>query len=299
MIRSIAMHNFVHFDKEQRLVFEEGTNFIIGGNSTGKTAIFELIRRCYSNKKNSTTTSVSNTNELAYAICHFKIPKNYPSFNSKEQQPKEILAGIFIKKRIDTEFKKAKRSVAKTESSQVQAHGFEYYKVICSMSTRASVQTFVKKFKGHYGCNTEDLKGDSIHCKEINIETTVLDRVKNCGTRSHIKEFYQLIENSFVPSVSTNTFEKAMKSMSAIYDWLEKGYVGILPMRSIGPIQWTNSIKLNKHKNRISNYSKANQNSEILLRLLGNNKVNKEKEKNFIDILYILTNSLKVMEQFW
>lgn len=98
MIRSISLHNFVHFNEEQRLVFEEGTNFIIGGNSTGKTAMLELIRRCYSNNVNRSTSSVLDKNKLAYAVCHFTIPQHYPSIDiSCIQQPKEVLSCIFVK----------------------------------------------------------------------------------------------------------------------------------------------------------------------------------------------------------
>lgn len=268
------MHNFVHFQQKQRLVFEEGTNFIIGGNSTGKTAVFELIRRCYSNKINTTTTSVLNENELAYAVCHFKIPERFPLINFSEQ-PKEILACTFIKKYNKTGTKKARRGVAKKKSEN-DGNDCEYYKVICTISHDGLIQTFVQKFLGIYGCSTEYLEKNIIDCKQSTAKTSVIENVKNCGTKDAIDEFCKMIENDFESTV-TNSYKETLTTMNALYDWIEKGYVGILPMRSIGPLQWTRS-EFNKHAYRKDNYTKAYNRAEILIDLLDNDKVNKEEE---------------------
>lgn len=169
MIRSIALHNFVHFNQEQRLVFAEGTNFIIGGNSTGKTAVFELIRRCYSNNINTSTTSVLNKNELAYAVCHFTIPERYPAIDSHcIQQPKEILACIFVKNRRNE-----------------NANEFAYYKVISSTSNGHSFQTFVQKCIGLYDCSTEERVQSG--CKEVTLEKSVVEKLIDSDTKNDVK----------------------------------------------------------------------------------------------------------------
>ncbi|VDH99869.1 Hypothetical predicted protein [Mytilus galloprovincialis] len=280
MIRSIAMHNFVHFHHEQRLVFEEGTNFIIGGNSTGKTAVLELIRRCYSNNMNTSTTSVLNEEELAYAICHFTIPEHYPLIDLSEQ-PKEIVTCIFIKKNTKTEIEADLNKVSNTKSSQIKNNGndCDYYKVICSISTDDSIMTFVKKFEGQYGCTTKYLEQHIIDCKQIKTGKSVLEKVKSYGTRDNIAEFFKIIANNLEFIKSTDTL-KEISAMNALYEFLEKGYVGILPMRSIGPLQWTNS-ELNTHDHRKKNYREAYERAEILKHLLDNDKVNKEKEEKF------------------
>lgn len=128
---------------------------------------------------------------MAYAVCHFTIPEWYPLIELQEQ-PKEILTGIFIKKHIKTVCK-AKRSSAKRKHRRNDI-GCNYYKVICSILTDDSIQTFVKKFVGDYGCNTIDLVYNSIHCKQINTKKPLIDEVKNCGTRDEIEELSKLIE---------------------------------------------------------------------------------------------------------
>ncbi|CAC5384554.1 unnamed protein product [Mytilus coruscus] len=263
MLRSIALHNFVHFNQEQRLVFEEGTNFIIGGNSTGKTAILELIRRCYSNNINTSTTSVFDKNELAYAVCHFIIPESYPSIDIEYmQQPKEIFACIFVK-----------------NIKNDKANAFEYYKVISSMSSTSTsngqtFRTFVQKFFGRNGCSTEYFVENTQGCKEVTIETSVIENVRDSGKKDEMHNFFSTITTDF------ESTSGALKTMNTLYDWLEKGYAGILPMRSIGPLQWTKS-KYNKSQHRKDNYENACKRAEILLHLLDNEKVDGNQEAKF------------------
>ncbi|XP_052071069.1 uncharacterized protein LOC127709502 isoform X5 [Mytilus californianus] len=269
MIRSIAFHNFVHFNQEQRLVFEEGTNFIIGSNSTGKTAVLELIRRCYSNNINTSTSSVLNKNELAYAVCHFTIPERYPSLNiSCMQQPKEIIACVFVK-----------------NNRNDQANGFVYYKVISSASNGHSFQTFVHKFLGNYGCRTEKLKSKG--CTEVTLEKAVIEKVTDSGStkdenvedsgskNDEIRNFFIMITKEF-----ESTSKEALKTMNTLYDWLERGNVGILPMRSIGPLQWTKS-RYNKQNYRKRNYKKACKRAEILMHLQDDEMVDEKQKINF------------------
>ncbi|VDH99870.1 Hypothetical predicted protein [Mytilus galloprovincialis] len=278
MIRSIAMHNFVHFHEEQRLVFEEGANFLIGGNSTGKTALFELIRRCYSNKINTTTSSVLNENELAYAVCHFTVPEHYPPikklelFPSKEEQPKELLACIFMKSQGPTTVKKSRKYRNKK---------YDCYKVVCSISSKDSIKTFAHKFVGSYGWDTKQLDKNTKGCKQISLDKSATDDVMDSGRHKNIHDFYKIITSDFESS-TTGSSDLAETNMNALYDWLEKGYVGILPMRSIGPLQWSKS-KLNKHKSRDKNYTNADCRAEILLHLLNNDLVDKIQEKVFHD----------------
>ncbi|CAC5363047.1 unnamed protein product [Mytilus coruscus] len=275
MIRSIAVHNFVHFHEEQRLDFKGGANFLIGGNSTGKTALFELIRRCYSNKINTTTSSVLNENELAYAVCHFTVPEQYPPIEilefSKEEHPKDILACIFIKS----------QGCQPKNIAKGQANGYDCYKVICSISSTGSIQTFAQKFIGSYGCYTKQLDKNTKGCKRISLNKSAIGDVKDNGTKKSIHHFYNIIASDFESTTSGST-DRALKIMNALYDWLEKGYVGILPMRSIGPLQWTKS-QLNKHESRDKNYENADRRAEILSDLLDNDLVDKTQEKIFHD----------------
>lgn len=93
--------------------------------------------------------------------------------------------------------------------------------------------------------------------------------------KDEIHNFFNMIPNDV-----KSTSKEAMTTMNTLYDWLERGYVGILPMRSIGPLQWTKS-KYNKHANREHNYKKASDRAEILLHLLDNEKVDRKQEAKF------------------
>ncbi|XP_052071832.1 uncharacterized protein LOC127710122 isoform X2 [Mytilus californianus] len=250
------------------------------------------------------------------------------------QQPKEILACIFVR-----------------NSRNGKANEFEYYKVISSTSNGQSYQTFVQKCIGLYGCSTEELV--QIGCKEVTLETSVLEKVinsytkkdekvddsvskkdekvqesgnetdekvkdrgstkdekvENCDSTKDEKEKNSAstndgkindsgstkdekikdidskkdeIHNFFdmIPYKFESTSQEAIKTLNTLYDWLEKGYTGILPMRSIGPLQWTKS-KYNKHENREYNYKKACDRAEILWHLLDNEKVDEKLEAKF------------------
>lgn len=75
MLRALIVDNFVQFRSTQILNFEEGPNFIVGANSTGKTALFELTRRCLSRKRNPKISSVPDGSKAAFAICKFELSK--------------------------------------------------------------------------------------------------------------------------------------------------------------------------------------------------------------------------------
>ncbi|CAC5363041.1 unnamed protein product [Mytilus coruscus] len=83
-----------------------------------------------------------------------------------------------------------------------------------------------------------------------------------------------------IPKEFESTSKEALKTMNTLYDWLERGYVGILPMRSNGPLQWTKS-RCNKQKHKRRNYKKACKRAEILLHLLDDEMVDEKQEINF------------------
>lgn len=63
MLRRMVQHNFVHF--KDRIAFDfsktgNGPSIFVGGNSKGKTAALELIRRCMDSKLNSSLTNRFN-----------------------------------------------------------------------------------------------------------------------------------------------------------------------------------------------------------------------------------------------
>ncbi|CAC5363042.1 unnamed protein product [Mytilus coruscus] len=138
-------------------------------------------------------------------------------------------------------------------------------------------QTFAQTFIGSYGCYTDQLERKG--CKRTTLDKSAIEDVKDPGTKKNIHNFYKIIANDFEFTASDASDEAIM---NALYDWLEKGYVGILPMRSIGPLQWTKS-ELNQQDNRDKLYDTADRRAEILLNLIDNDIVDKKREQIFHD----------------
>ena len=94
MLRWLVVKNFVHFENETKLDFKHGPNFLIGRNSTGKSVLLELIRRCLSDKLNATkTSSLCDDNNPAYAFCLYENGEK-----RNENEFKSLLIGLFVEK---------------------------------------------------------------------------------------------------------------------------------------------------------------------------------------------------------
>lgn len=207
--------------------------------------MLELIRRCYSNNVNRSTTSVLVKEKLAYAVCHFTIPQHYHSIDiSCIQQPKEVLSCIFVK-----------------NGRNEKRNEFEFTRVISINSNGNSFQTFVQRFIGRYGCSTEYFDENTQGCTEITLEDFVIEKVKDSGKKDEVHNFFYMITNDF------ESTSEAMNTMNTLYDWLEKGYISISDRY--------------RRKNRDIIYKNACERAEILLHLLDNEKVDKKQEAKY------------------
>ena len=93
MLRWLVVKNFVHFESETKLDFKDGPNFLIGRNSTGKSALLELIRRCLSDELNATkTSSLCDDTNPAYAFCLYENGGKW----KEDNEFKSLLIGIFV-----------------------------------------------------------------------------------------------------------------------------------------------------------------------------------------------------------
>ncbi|KAK3101778.1 hypothetical protein FSP39_006282 [Pinctada imbricata] len=72
MLRLIAFENLINFKERQRLEFQDGVNFLVGANSTGKSSILELIRRCHSVKLNDSITNLLDDGKPGYVISRYE-----------------------------------------------------------------------------------------------------------------------------------------------------------------------------------------------------------------------------------
>ncbi|XP_069117662.1 glutamic acid-rich protein-like [Argopecten irradians] len=72
MLRRVAFKNFLCFEDYQSLTFKKGPNFLIGANGTGKTAVFELIRRCLSSNVNVKDSGINDEEKVAFVLSYFE-----------------------------------------------------------------------------------------------------------------------------------------------------------------------------------------------------------------------------------
>lgn len=276
MLKSFSTLNFIHFTEAQRLEFKEGVNFFIGGNSTGKSAVLELIRRCLSNDINTTYSSCNVKHDIAYAVSHFEIPDGISPISGlhvTDKILKHVIACIFVDK-LPAEANSENKS-------------FHYYKVLCTfhpdMGANDQVYVFAKRYKRLCASDADALEPfeDSTFCSKW--EKQKLDRIiengSNCDDDIKIL-FYEIKDKKF----NIDTDDKCEKDMSQIYQWIESRYVGVMSMRSIGPLQWTWS-KRNRHSFRDENYKIASDRAEILSKLLKDDKVDRELEQQFSEAL--------------
>ena len=75
MLRNIKVKNFVHFHEDQELSFRKGAYFFIGQNESGKSCMFEAVRRCMSTSKSMGMSSSHDANEWSIVACDFKLSK--------------------------------------------------------------------------------------------------------------------------------------------------------------------------------------------------------------------------------
>lgn len=162
MLRSsFAVHNFIHFVHPQRLTFDVGVNYIIGGNSTGKTAIFELIHRCLSTDINTTTSSFSTDftkDDFPYALCHFEIPQED---TNKLQLTNLYAGGLFIKKVNDDD---------KMEGTQ-SLDLFYTYKVLIQVKKDLAIEIMLARYEERYDCHVKDFKSPKHFTSHVGSET--------------------------------------------------------------------------------------------------------------------------------
>lgn len=156
MLRSMSMCNFVHFEEPQIINFGKPVNFIIGRNSSGKTAIFELIRRCYSYKLSSTKSSIPKDDKLAYVICKFEITKHYPKLHVGKENPYRVFSFVFSNK---------------NGNLNTNVHKRYWFKGVClNYKTKNCLLTYVSKYEYNFDSTKtakRQIKFEDLHINDI------------------------------------------------------------------------------------------------------------------------------------
>ncbi|VDH89501.1 Hypothetical predicted protein [Mytilus galloprovincialis] len=79
MLRQIRLRNFVKFNgnHEHRIDFpKNGVYIFLGENNTGKSCVFEGIRRCMQTELNASISARHNPDNISYVICLFEKSKD-------------------------------------------------------------------------------------------------------------------------------------------------------------------------------------------------------------------------------
>ncbi|XP_061184585.1 uncharacterized protein LOC133192606 [Saccostrea echinata] len=237
MLRSMMFKNVVHYNEHQSVEFSDGFNLIIGRNGSGKSVIFELIRRCMSTRISSTIPSTcGNEKDPAFAICRF---------TNLERSPCELLSGIFMA--LEGEKKYFVKFIIYKYSDRLLGCADKYD----CISTGGKIKSI-----------------GALMASRENVPITDVDALKNYienGTiPKNIDTFVREIISSFPKSEFDllSSGEPQSACQLVLYE-LENFFVATFPMRSIGPSQWTESERVRANW-REANEKEVNARAEII-----------------------------------
>lgn len=318
MLRGMVFENFVHFGERFHLDFsksDSGPCIFVGASATGKTAVLELIRRCMDSELNSSLTNRNNKNERAYVFCEFDIDicnygpvvitgmivhgeqdKNYSKAENKEMKDETEIKETedredMLKDEKPIESREEDKEVAEKVFDKEEKKGTKFYKVIM-YRYKAEIEFCLETY-------LEENDGRLVNLNQNGkLPGKLLDgmidfNIERKGTDKKSRQVYpvcQGIKNSFnfdfVGKVISG-MENAEKTGNHYKDlWIKmtKQFVGILPSRGLGSIQWTKSESI-KCEFKSKNYKDSCARAEILNDLMDSTYVDALKEDKYFKFL--------------
>lgn len=298
MLRGMVQHNFVNF--KDRLVFDfskkgNGPNLFVGASSTGKTAALELIRRCMDDKLNSSLSTRYNQNNKAYVFCEFCV--DFADFghtvitgmiveNDKETGNKTVIEKReHGGKRKCKEVDKIKEEIDEMEEDQEDEDWDEGNK---TMFHKIMIYFYRKKIKICSKTYLEKRDGDIVDCrKNLMLDERKLDINMDRGGKL-TKRFNDAFVEKALGEIKRLQNENMIYSRyPKLWGLMEEQFVGVLPTRGLGTIQWTKSQLIDK-RFKSMNYEGTCAHAEINNKLLDSTSIEKSKEQ---EIFRFLTNS--------
>lgn len=252
----MCFKNFVHFKEHQTLKFQPGINILVGQNSSGKTSILEMIRRCMTKRINNHVTSSYDETREAYLVCKFDITSYYGELlHSLDKRPAVQQLGdhqdsvylLSIVQKIPFNGRVTwKKSVCFKRDDKVTVL-VGYYNVEKDniLSSEDNVEFFMGKIDSLWMLDDADSVKDN--------EGQIVKDLNKIDAKND-KRFKQLDSSS--------------KLLDEILEIIEKRYVSTTPMRSINPVQWSRSSQ--KSSEESLNCKEAVERAEILQTLLNN-----------------------------
>ena len=266
MLHQMCFKNFVHFKEHQHLRFRPGINILVGQNSSGKTSILEMIRRCMTKHINNHVTSSYDPTKEAYLVCKFNI-------GSCHGKVLHVLDKETVVQPLDTVSTSYLLSIVQKEPENGQV----YWKKSVCFGRNDKITVLVGRYKVRgddivYDQNTQYLIGE--------VDSLLMLQDDNSWTEdAHVIRDLKKID---INSTKHNWKPLDPNRLDSVLGVIEERYVSTTPMRSINPIQWSRS----KHKSSQESQScrEAVQKAEILQALLNNEKeVDCQRAKEIFD----------------
>lgn len=305
MLRGMVFQNFVHFKERFEFDFSKpgnGPYIFVGASATGKTVVLELIRRCMDSGLNSSLTNRAKNNERAYVFCVFDIDiDNYGPMvitgmivngeqdkdSSTSENKPEIEEKTKNKETKDGGDKEVAEKVKDKEKRRTKFH-----KVIIYMYRRKvefCFETYIEEEDGRLVNLKQNGKLPKKMLDEVldefcrDREVTHTKERQMYPVSKRIKDFFndefvgKVISEIKTAKNTDNQYQKLWKQMT-------DKFVGILPSRGLGTIQWTKS-KFITCEFKSQNYKDSCARAEILDELLTNECIDKRKEDKIFTFL--------------
>ncbi|XP_060570751.1 uncharacterized protein LOC132729031 [Ruditapes philippinarum] len=342
MLRSICFKNFVRFEEYQLLDFSESGPFIfIGENCSGKSSVFEGIRRCLKLQYSSSISSVYDSNQPSYFICNFET-------GFTEDIENNIICGIVLLPPTSQKHKECDEDIEKPNSENEMSCGEKPDRKRKKRKKSSSVEeTPIPKQKRQRKSSLKNEKGLSVERTSTNKKTSdrfcsgenvkqynpvrqynttryykfamkcaecdpvfinLVDKSED-GTNLIIckrykisptdnkqahKQFKSTILEQKSESIGVDNYIQAIfksidemqedisEGLESILDPLTKDLIFTFPLRSVGPLQWSESKRI-ASEYRERNYTEAENRCEIIKYFLEDNgeKFDKEKEEEY------------------
>ncbi|KAH3830537.1 uncharacterized protein LOC127879879 [Dreissena polymorpha] len=297
MLKQVCFKNFVVFEDEQKIEFNKqnkdgdtkfrlnGPYIFIGENKSGKSAVFEGIRRCLKKELNTSVSKPYNANELSYFLCKFEkentdevitgtisIPSE-PNTTSDKTVTGTLSERLPGDESLGQTFETNTEQATEEETNKkLPFYSIEYYRIAI---------LFKNKCLHEFGIDRILIDNGNINLKEL--ETT---------EEYELVQLYQLMskENKVVNITIESLLRQNIRGMKSkdnseqftrcehIIADLSNDVVFTFPLRSIGPLQWSKSERIALEK-RHQNYIEAESRCEILRYFLKDDHGEFDKEK--------------------
>ncbi|KAK3609452.1 hypothetical protein CHS0354_020388 [Potamilus streckersoni] len=269
MLSSIRMKNFIQFKDDTFIHFpfrDDRAYFLVGENGSGKTSIFEAVRRCL-NLQSNTSFSTIPKKENMYILCDYEIPNGY-LLNKYER----IISSMV---HFPNEADKYGKVLVCVEKETGYTDVFMDVLRIQSEGTEFQVGNIPVDLQDH---DRETLKKSipTLFKKTYNKEE--MEKYLECVNR--------IITDTKVETLNIDNTTQVETKLTA----LSNHVVSTFMQRSIGPLQWSKSEFIQENR-RIENYRCARTRCEIITAFLKNKHVyNRNKEEHFFQLLAGISN---------